>query len=177
MRELIKDNSTGPAALIKATLTADEIATYTRNVKANRLAPVKYTPTYVKERIFGVGARPGTIRVLIDGFPRDVARWLYFKEAVKEFWTPSLRVSVIILYADREVLRERFEKRKRTGDEFDKRFDEHEEKIGPIVEAMKQDGMEVIELSANDGLDVLLKRIQWAANLSSAHDDSCRSRL
>jgi adenylate kinase family enzyme len=177
MRELIKDNPTGPAALIKATLTANEIATYTRNVKANSLAPVNYTPKYVKERIFGVGARQGPVRVLVDGFPRDVARWPYFKEAVKEFWTPSLRASVIILYADWEVLRERFDKRRRAGDEFDRRLDEHEEKIRPIVEAMRQDGLEVIELSTGEELDVLLDHLQLSANLSSSQDDSRRSTL
>jgi hypothetical protein len=99
MRELIKANATGPPALIKATLTADEIATYTRNVMTNSLAPVNYTPKYVKERIFGVGARPGDVRVLINGFPRDVARWPYFKEAVKDFWTPSLGSPVVVLSA------------------------------------------------------------------------------
>jgi UMP-CMP kinase len=166
MRELIKANPTGPPALIKATLTADEIATYTRNVMANSLAPVNCTPKYVKERIFGVGARPGDVRVLIDGFPRDVARWPYFKEAVKEFWMPSLGSPVIVLNADREVLGKRFEKRGRAGDEFDKRFDEHNEKIGPIVETMKQDGMNVFELLANGEPESLSSHFPWEASSS-----------
>jgi UMP-CMP kinase len=166
MRELIKANPTGPPALIKATLTAEEIATYTRNVMANSLAPVNYTPKYVKERIFGVGAQPGDVRVLIDGFPRDVARWPYFKDAVEEFWTPSLRSPVIVLNADREVLRERFEKRGRAGDEFDKRFDEHNENIGPIVETMRQGGMIIFELSVNGQPESLFNHLPWEASSS-----------
>jgi UMP-CMP kinase len=166
MRELIKANATGPPALIKATLTADEIATYTRNVMTNSLAPVNYTPKYVKERIFGVGARPGDVRVLINGFPRDVARWPYFKDAVKDFWTPSLGSPVVVLSADWEVLRERFARRGRAGDEFDKRFDEHDEKIGPIVEAMRQDRMNVFELSANGKLESLFAHFSWEPSSS-----------
>jgi UMP-CMP kinase len=157
IRELIKPNPTGPAALIKPTLTADEITVYTRSVTENTLAPPNQTPKYVRERIFGVGAQPGDTRVLIDGFPRDVERWPYFKEAVKEYWTPGVGASVIVLHADREVIRQRFEKRGRKGDEFDKRFNEHQEKIGQIVEAMRQDGLTVVELSANEGKDTLIE--------------------
>jgi UMP-CMP kinase len=154
MREFIKLNPTGPAALIKPTFTADEIATYTRNVIANTLAPVALTPKYVKERIFGVGAQLGDVRVLVDGFPRNVERWPYFKDAVKEYWTPSEEATVILLHADRDVTWERFEKRGRAGDEFDKRFDDHEENIGPIVEAMRQDGLMVVEISVNHSTTV-----------------------
>ncbi|KAH4054290.1 hypothetical protein HBH49_078240 [Parastagonospora nodorum] len=151
MREFIKAEPTGPAALIKATFTADEIATYTRNVKANTLAPVNLTPKYVKERIFGVGARPGIVCVLIDGFPRDAARWPYFKDAIGQHWTPSEKAVLIVLHASRETTKERFEKRGRAGDEFDKRFDEHEKSIDPIIEVMKSDGLTMIELSVNHG--------------------------
>jgi hypothetical protein len=44
--------------------------------------------------------------------------------------SPSEKAVLILLHADRDVARERFEKSGRGGDEFDKRFDEHEEKIG-----------------------------------------------
>jgi len=151
MREFIKAEPTGPAALIKPAFTADEIATYTRNVKANTLAPVNLTPKYVKERIFGVGARPGIVRTLVDGFPRDVARWPYFKDAVEQHWTPSDKAVLIVLHASKETTKERFEKRGRADDEFDRRFDEHEKSIDPIIEAMKSDGLTVIELSVNHG--------------------------
>jgi UMP-CMP kinase len=159
IRELIKPDPTGPSALIKPTLTADEIASYTRHVMGNTLAPPYQTPKYVKERIFGAGAPHGDTRVLIDGFPRDVERWPYFKEAVKGYWTPSTGASVIVLHADREVIRQRFEKRSRAGDEFDKRLDEHEEKIRQIVEAMRQDGLTIVELSASETKDTLMKRL------------------
>jgi adenylate kinase family enzyme len=149
MRQLITSTPTGPAALMKPTLTADEMATLTQTVTANTLAPMALAAKYVKERVFGVGARPGAARTLIDGFPRDVARWQHFKQIVQESWTPSELSVVIVLHASRELTQERFEKRGRVGDSFDKRFDQHEEQIGPIVDAMRQDGLTVIEISAD----------------------------
>jgi hypothetical protein len=56
-----------------------------------------------------------------------------------------------VLHASKETTKERFEKRGRAGDEFDRRFDEHEKSIDPIIEAMKSDGLTVIELSVNHG--------------------------
>jgi hypothetical protein len=56
MRDSIKPNRTGLAALIKPTFNAEEIAEHIRNVKANTLTPVDLTPKHVKERPFGVGA-------------------------------------------------------------------------------------------------------------------------
>jgi UMP-CMP kinase len=109
------------------------------------------TPKYVKERLFGVGAPPGIVRILIDGFPRDVGRWLYFKDTVKLSWRPSDKAVLIVLQVNKEIAKERFEKRGRVGDEFDKRFDEHEKSIDPIIEAMRSDGMTVIELYDNHG--------------------------
>jgi UMP-CMP kinase len=183
MREFIKAEPTGPAALIKPTFTADEIATYKRDVKANTLAPVNLTPKYVKERTFGVSARPGIVRILIDGFPRDAARWPYFKDAVEQHWTPSDKAVLIVLHASRETTKECFEKRGRAGDEFDKRFDEHEKSIDPIMEAMKSDGLTVIELSVNHGrsaeelIDDFERMPQWISALeeksaSAAEEES-----
>jgi UMP-CMP kinase len=86
MRQLISANPRGPAALIKPLLTAEEIATYTKCVRANTLAPLNSTPKYVNERLFGVGAEDVKAKkgVLVDGFPREVGRWNYFKETAKE---------------------------------------------------------------------------------------------
>lgn len=169
MREFIKPHPTGPAALIKPTFTADEIATYTRNVKANTLAPVNLTPKYVMERLFVVDARPGIVRILVDGFPRDAARWPYFKDAVKEYWEPSDKAVVMVLHASRELTRERFEKRGRVGDEFDTRFDEHERKIDPISEAMRKDGLTVIELSVNHSKSVE-ELVEMLEQMSFTHE-------
>jgi UMP-CMP kinase len=74
LRNLTSLHPTGPAARIKPTLTADELATFAENVTANTLAPLHLTPKYVKERLFGVGAAACDVRVLVDGFPRDAAR-------------------------------------------------------------------------------------------------------
>jgi UMP-CMP kinase len=149
MRQLITSTPTGTAALMKTTLTANEMAILTQTVTANTLAPMALAAKYVKERVFGVGALPGIARTLIDGFPRDVARWQQFKEIVQQSWTPSALSVVIILHTSRKLTLERFEKRGRAGDSFDKRFDQHEEQIGPIVEAMRQDGLTMIEISAD----------------------------
>jgi UMP-CMP kinase len=149
MRQLITSTPTGTAALMKTTLTANEMAILTQTVTANTLAPMALAAKYVKERVFGVGALPGIARTLIDGFPRDVARWQQFKEIVQQSWTPSALSVVIISHASRKLTLKRFEKRGRAGDSFDKRFDQHEEQIGPIVEAMRQDGLTMIEISAN----------------------------
>jgi UMP-CMP kinase len=178
MREFIKSEPTGPAALIMPTFTVDEIAIYTRNVQANNLAPVNLTPKYVKERLFGIGARPGIARVLVDGFPRDAARWPYSTDAVKEYWKPSDKAVVIVLHASREVTRARFEKRGRFGDEFDKRFDEHVEKINPIIEAMRSDGLTVIELSVNLGksadelVEIFEQMPAWIKAVGAEFEDS-----
>lgn len=164
IRQLTSTNPTGPAALIKPTFSADEIATYTENVKANTLAPMHLTPKYVKERIFGVGVQDMEAKkgVLIDGFPRDPGRWEYLTEIVKDKWIPKERGVVVVLHASREVTRERFEKRGRAGDEFRKRFDEHEEKIGEIVKTMRRDGVRVIEVDVRRGEETegLVHRIE-----------------
>ncbi|KAL5118165.1 Diphthamide biosynthesis protein 1 [Pleosporales sp. CAS-2024a] len=148
MRELIKPEPAGPAALIKPKFTDEEISIYTQNVKANTLAPMHLTPRYVKERLFGAGARPGVVGIIVDGFPRDIARWMYFKDIVKEYWMPTNEAVLIVLQASKETTKKRFEQRGRAGDEFDNRFDEHERSIDTIIDGMKGDGMTVIEISS-----------------------------
>jgi UMP-CMP kinase len=103
MRELVSTTPTGPAALIKPTFSAAEIATNKQNVMKNTLAPVNLTPKYVKERLFGIGAQPGVMHFLIDGFPRDAARWPYFTDVVRDLWVPSERVVVVVLNTNREI--------------------------------------------------------------------------
>jgi hypothetical protein len=105
----------------------------------------------VEERLFAVGAEPGGVRVLVGGFPCDAARWSYFRDVVEEHWKPNAKAAVIVLHTSREVTRERFEKRGMVGNEFDKRFDEHEEKVEPIIKALRSDGLTVVELSVNHG--------------------------
>jgi len=154
LRKLISPHPTGPAALIKPTLSAEEVATFKGNVTENTLAPLHLTPKYVKERLFGVGATPGDIRVLVDGFPRDVARWHVFKDAVKESWVPSENGVLVVLHVDRETARVRSEKRSRVGDSFEKRFEEHEKNVGEVVDAMRADGMTVLEVDANGRIEM-----------------------
>lgn len=53
-----------------------------------------------------------------------------------------------MLQVGKEVARERFAARRRAGDLFEKRFDEHEEKIDAVMQVMRDDSMIVIEVEA-----------------------------
>lgn len=165
MRQLISPDPTGPAALIKPFFTAAEINTHIRSMKANGLALVHSTSKYVFERIFGVGATPGPVRVLIDGFPRDEARCRYFVDMLRESgkWSPCDGGAVVlVLKVEREVAKVRYVQRGREGDEFEKRFREHEKSIGEIVEAMRRNGLLVVEVDVNEegGVDGMMKRLE-----------------
>ncbi|KAI4926435.1 hypothetical protein J4E85_006728 [Alternaria conjuncta] len=147
LRNLVSSNSTGHPARIKCKLSVEELGDLAKNVKAGTLAPSNRTPKYVRERIFPDGVVPPNVRILIDGFPRGVDRWETFKESVKDIWQPDGNTWVLALCTDREVARER------AGDVFDKRYDSHEDSVGDIIAAMKQDGMNVIECETGLGFD------------------------
>lgn len=153
LRNLVSANPTGHPARIKCKLSVDELRDLANNVSAGTLAPSNRTPKYVRERIFPDATVPPNVRILIDGFPRGVDRWETFKEAVKDIWQPSGDTWVLVLCTDREVAKERFVNRARAGDVFEKRYDSHEDSIGDIVAAMKQDGMNVIECETGLGFD------------------------
>lgn len=82
--------------------------------------------------------------MLVDGFPRNAAQSRWFVDTLKEKWTPGSGAVVLVLRVDREVARKRHERRPRAGNEFEKRFDEHEKNIGAVVDAMGWDGMVLI---------------------------------
>ncbi|KAH7126962.1 hypothetical protein B0J11DRAFT_614297 [Dendryphion nanum] len=96
---------------------------------------------------------PKNVRILIDGFPRQVTRWNVLKESIKDLWQPSKSSFAIILNVDRQMANQRFVDRGRQGDVFEKRFNQYMGTIGEIVGAMKRDGMTVMELSTGDGLN------------------------
>jgi UMP-CMP kinase len=125
---------------------------------------VPLTPKYVQERLFGVGARPGQVRILIYGVPRDAARWPYCKEGLEKWWSPfgKDRGFAVVLQVGREVARERFAAESRAGDVFEKRFDEHEEKIDAVMEAMRDDSKIVVEMSAeaDDAVESIVWRLE-----------------
>ncbi|KAF2130766.1 P-loop containing nucleoside triphosphate hydrolase protein [Dothidotthia symphoricarpi CBS 119687] len=144
LRELISPNPSPPIARIKSMLSASEIETFTSNVTSGTLAPIHLTPKYVKERIFPTGGDHDNIRCLIDGFPRDAARWQVFKQYVKEFWTPDERAILIVMNIEEELAHERFVSRGRAGDVFEKRFNEYERTIPEIIGAMDKDRMTIV---------------------------------
>jgi UMP-CMP kinase len=150
---------------MKPLFTAIDIDTYTRSVTSNSVAPVHLTSRYVFERILSVGATPQSVRVLVDGFPRDAARWRYFVAMLRDKGKWSLGdggTLVVVLKVEREVARERYVKRGRKGDEFEKRFCEHEESIEQIVEAMRRNGLRVVEVDVGEerGVEGMVKRLE-----------------
>ena len=94
------------------------------------------------------------MRVLVDGFPRDVERWKVFKDVVEGVWKPGRGTLVLVLRIEREVARERFLRRGREGDVLEKRFDEYEREIGGIMEAMRRDGVGVVEVQGGEDVGV-----------------------
>jgi UMP-CMP kinase len=162
LRDLISSDTTGHAARIKSKLSVAELEDFATNVKAGTLAPSNVTPKYVKERIFPDGVVPLNLRILIDGFPRGVDRWETFKDSVKDIWQPDSSTWTLLLCVDRAVARQRFLSRGRAGDVLDKRFDDHENSIDNIVAAMKQDGVNVVEIHPGPDRD-------WEDVLSFLH--------
>lgn len=142
----MSDQPTGDAACIKALFSEPELETFRNNLHAGTLGPVHLTPKYVKERVFPAGCDAQSVRILIDGFPRDAQRWEPFKLFAEPHWTPSRKSLLIVLDVEKEVALERFTKRGRPGDIFNKRFQEHAETIADTVEAMEKDGLTVCRL-------------------------------
>ncbi|KAH9875214.1 hypothetical protein J1614_004705 [Plenodomus biglobosus] len=149
MRSLVSPTPTGHAAHIKPKFSASELDIFTRCVRAGTLGPVHHTPKYVKERIFPESTDPKDVKILIDGFPRQVERWEAFKDSVKDVWDPETGIA-LVLAVDRRVARERFVARGRDGDIFEKRFYDHEGTVEDIVKAMCNDGMGVFELCSSE---------------------------
>jgi len=138
---------------IKCKLTIEELGDLSKHVEAGTLAPSSRTPKYIKERVFPEGADLNTVRILLDGFSRGADRWETFKEGVRELWRPDDKTWEIVMDVDRTLAQQRFVNRGRAGDVFEKRFDEYMETIGPIVAAMKGDGVNVIEYKTAPGYD------------------------
>lgn len=153
MRSLVSVNPTGPAAHIKSKFSALELEIFAKSVRAGALAPAHQTPKYVKERIFPEGIETRGLRVLIDGFPRQVDRWAIFKGSVENVWKPDQRTVAINLEVDRQVALSRFVGRGRDGDVFERRFDDYTETIGDIVRAMEEDGMTIIDVLSEEGVE------------------------
>lgn len=99
--------------------------------------------------------------MLIDGFPRDAERWTPFKEFTKPYWAPSRKSVLVVLDVEKEVALKRFTERGRPGDVFEKRFNEHANNIGEVVEVMRKDGMTVCAVSKeeNDDVQITVKKL------------------
>ncbi|KAF3052226.1 Diphthamide biosynthesis protein 1 [Didymella keratinophila] len=160
LRPLVSDEPSSHAARIKNLLSVSELEIFRSNLHAGTLGPVHLTPKYVKERVFPTGCNPKDVRVLIDGFPRDSQRWVPFKEFAAPYWMPSKGSLLIVLDVDEEVVRERFLKRGRPGDVFDRRFREHTGMITEIVKAMEKDGLTICRVGKEgEDLQAVIKSL------------------
>ncbi|KAF9698636.1 hypothetical protein EKO04_003774 [Ascochyta lentis] len=154
LRSLVSDTPSGPVARIKPLFSDSELETFRSNLYAGTLGPIHLTPKYVKERVFPSSCEPENVRMLVDGFPRDAERWVPFKEFAKPVWTPSKRGVLIVLDVDKDTARDRFTRRGRAGDVFERRFDEHMRLIAGIVEAMRKDDMTIFNVRKEENADV-----------------------
>ncbi|KAF2036277.1 hypothetical protein EK21DRAFT_106380 [Setomelanomma holmii] len=140
MRSLISPQPTGPALAMKPILSDEPFA------------EVCYGAAFWRGRETEAGWGAG----------RMVERWPYFKEAVGDWWRPGVGAILVMLSIEREIARRRFERRARTGEEFDRKHDEHEKSIDAIVAAIRQDGATVVELEVDEWMETgeLVRRLQ-----------------
>lgn len=76
------------------------------------------------------------------------------------YWTPSKKGLLIVLDVDEEVARERFVRRGKPGDVFDRRFQEHTEMITGIVEAIEKDGLTICRVgNENENLQATVENL------------------
>lgn len=141
------------AALVKPTLSPEEIHIFIRCVTENTLGPRELTTKYVAERLFGVGAGVGQVRVLVDGFPRDLDRWECLKEMAGECFAPAVNTFVIVLNIDLEEALARYEARGSPGDEFVRRFSQHDTHAWSVRNAMQLDGVQCLDLHVGRDYD------------------------
>ena len=66
---------------------------------------------------------------------------------------------MLVLDVEREVALERFLKRGRAGDVFERRFDEHETFIELAVEMMERDGMRTVRVGKGEDMQEVVKRL------------------
>ena len=64
-----------------------------------------------------------------------------------------------MLDVDKEVAWERFTKRGRRGDVFERRFDEHTKLIPDIVEVMRRDGLTVHTVPKDEDVQVAVEKV------------------
>lgn len=151
MRSLISEEPSGHAARIKTLFSYLELETFRSNLHFGTLGPVHLAPKYVKERVFPTGCEAKHLRILIDGFTRDAQRWIPFKEFAEPYWRPSKKSLLTVLNVEERIARERFMKKCRPGDVFDRRFREHTEMIAEMVKAMEEDGLTVCRMNKRGG--------------------------
>jgi len=100
----------------------------------------------MKERIFGVGASPRAVRVLVDGFPRDLERWQCFKEIAKDCFKPTENTFSILLDINPTAAKIRWMQRARPGDDFVERIKEYLKNEDDVRTALMEDGVQGLEV-------------------------------
>ena len=124
---------------------------------SGHLQDTKDTIEILSEELKELGDEP---ELILDGFPRDLeqAEWLLAQHEVK---TVNVR-AVLYLYADKEVVKDRFLSRGRLDDSVEtimNRFDIYENTSLPAIEKLAQGGVPVLKINAGQTPEAILEDI------------------
>ncbi|KAH6618775.1 hypothetical protein C7974DRAFT_427026 [Boeremia exigua] len=159
LRSLVSPHPTGAALRIAPLFSAAELASFRAHLHTGTLGPAHLAARYVGARVFPAGCDPTRVRMVVDGFPRDAGRWGAFKGVVEPVWRPGEGGVLVVLDVERGVARERFVRRGRAGDVFERRFDEHVELVEGVVQAMGRDGVKVWRVRGGEELQAVVQRL------------------
>ena len=97
---------------------------------------------------------PDQNRVILDGYPRTIgqAKWLVQDDKQGRF-----KINYVLhLMASREAVKARLENRARPDDHekaIEKRFDEYEKNVLPIIDFLRDSGVEIVEVNGEQSIE------------------------
>lgn len=110
---------------------------------------------------------PDEDEVILDGFPRTIpqAKWLLNQAKTKKFTLHT----AIHLVASRQAVKQRLIKRARIDDteqSIESRFDEYERSTHPLIDWLRQNDINVVDIDAEQPVEVVNKIISKTLNLA-----------
>lgn len=112
-----------------------------------------------------LASAPAEADILLDGFPRTIpqAEWLLAQSQSGRFKLDR----ALHLVASREAVKERLVGRARVDDNgaaIEKRFDEYERSTAPLLAWLKEHGIQVIDINAEQTVEAVHNDILQALN-------------